>query len=608
MSVLKLKNTYTKSVEVFQPLDPAGRRVTMYTCGPTVYSYAHIGNFRSFLMADVLRRVLERNGYEVRHVMNITDVGHMTEDHIADAGGEDKLAEAARKLGKDPFQVAQYFERAFAEDARALRLKIYTGGEAADASLHPRATGHIAEMLAAIQRLIKAGYAYVVDSGEVYFEVSKFAGYGNLSGNRGELEAGARVGVREEKRDPRDFALWKVDAKHLMQWDPHSPKGWPPEDWKRFRQLVPDGVEKAIMPGFPGWHIECSAMSRAHLGPLIDIHTGGEDNIFPHHECEIAQSYGAYGTHVPGPHGAPDEGAARNTFARYWVHGRFLLVNDRKMSKRDGTFFTVKDLLDPRGQHREELANQLEAAGFPGGRVPASVLRYALISNQYTQQMNFTFDLLAQARASIERMQTRYDRLRELVGDGTNPDVDSRASDRVLDLVNAAEAAFDDALNDNLNMPNALAAVFRFVGELNQMELGPAEAREAMRLLESFNDVLDVLDTSERSGLITREAVQAWLDDQTLSTKANHLRHWSQAADREPLWEKIEAGLLPAFDDLAPVKSMDAEMIELFVAIRQAARKAKDFTVADALRDDLKRRGVSLEDTPQGFRWVVEQV
>jgi cysteinyl-tRNA synthetase len=386
-----------------------------------------------------------------------------------------------------------------------------------------------------------------------------------------------------------------------MQWDPLSPTGWEAEDWDRYRQLAPDGVDKGIKSGFPGWHIECSAMSRAHLGPLIDIHTGGEDNIFPHHECEIAQSYGAYGTHVPGPHGAPDEGATRNTFARYWVHGRFLLVNERKMSKRDGTFFTAKDLFDPRGQNRPELAEQLEKAGFKDGRVPPAVLRYALISNQYTQQMNFTFDLLAQARASIERMQTRYDRLRELA----TADDAGKASDRVLDLINSTDAAFDDALNDNLNTPNALAAVFRFIGELNQMELGPAEAREAMRLMEQFNEVLDVLNTSQRSGVITRDAVQAWVEPEMLKAKAAHLKHWAEAPDREQIWEKVEAGMLPTFEELAPVEGMDGEMIELFVAIRQAARKAKDFAVADAIRDDLKRRGVQLEDTPKGFRWVL---
>ncbi|MCB9894640.1 MAG: cysteine--tRNA ligase [Planctomycetes bacterium] len=606
MSVLKLKNSYTKSVEVFQPLDPQGRRVTMYSCGPTVYSFAHIGNFRSFLMADVLRRVLERNGYEVRHVMNITDVGHLTQDDVADAQGEDKLQAAAREMGWDPYKLARHYEDAFVEDARRLRMKNYSGSEAGEPELHPRAAGHVPEMLALIQKLLENEYAYIDDSGQAYFDIQKFPDYGKLSGKVLEdLEAGARVAVGEHKRDPRDFYLWKVDPKHLMQWDPHSETGWDPADYERYRQLVPEGVDRRLKAGFPGWHIECSAMSRAHLGALIDIHTGGEDNIFPHHECEIAQSYGAYSTHVPGPHGAPDEGAPRNAFARYWVHGRFLLVNNKKMSKRDGTFYTVRDLLDPRAAERDQLADELEAAGFKGGRVPSNVLRYALISNQYTQQMNFGVDLLKQARASVERLQTRYDKLREAVGNGTNPDVDGVASDTVLELVNKSEAAFDEALNDNLNVPNALAAVFGAVTELNQKELGPAEAREALRLMESFDEVLDVLDRSARSGLITREQVQSWLDKETLAAKASHLKHWAEMPDREQLWEMIEAGQLPMVEELAPIEVMDGDAVELFVAIRQAARKAKDFATADAIRDDLKQRGVQLEDTPQGFRWVL---
>lgn len=606
MSVLKLKNSYTKSVETFQPLDPSGEKVSMYTCGPTVYSYAHIGNFRSFLMSDVLRRVLERNGYEVRHVMNITDVGHLTEDDVADAQGEDKLQKAAREMGWDPYKLARHYEDAFVEDARHLRMKNYSGGEADMPELHPRAAGHVPEMLELIQKLLENEYAYIDDAGQVYYDIKKFDEYGKLSGKViDELEAGARVAVAEHKRDPRDFYLWKVDSKHLMQWDPHSEKGWDPADYVRYRGLLPDGVDARIKPGFPGWHVECSAMSRAHLGALIDIHTGGEDNIFPHHECEIAQSYGAYSTHVPGPHGAPDEGSPRNAFARYWVHGRFLLVNNKKMSKRDGTFYTVRDLLDPRTSARPDLADELEKAGFKDGKVPANVLRYALISNQYTQQMNFGVELLRQARASVERMQTRYDKLRETVGDGTNPDVDETASDKVLELVTKFEEQFDDALNDNLNTPNALAAVFVAINELNTLELGPAEAREALRLMESFDAVLDVLDRSARSGLITRDHVQTWLDESTLSEKASHLKHWAEAPDREQLWEMIEAGQLPKYEDLAPVERMDGAMIELFVAIRQAARKARDFKVADGIRDDLKKRGVQLEDTPQGFRWVL---
>jgi cysteinyl-tRNA synthetase len=606
MSVLKLKNSYTRSLEVFQPLDPQGKRVTMYSCGPTVYDYAHIGNFRSFLAADLLRRVLERNGYEVRQVMNITDVGHLTEDDVADAYGEDKLQLAARELGWDPNKLARHYEDLFVEDARKLRMKNYSGGEASEPALHPRAASHVPEMLALIQKLIDNQYAYVDASGQVYYEISKFPDYGKLSGKViDELEAGSRVEIGENKRDPRDFYLWKVDPKHLMQWDPHSKKGWDPADYARYQQLLPGGVDTRMRPGFPGWHIECSAMSRTHLGGLIDIHTGGEDNIFPHHECEIAQSYGAYKQHVPGPHGAPDEGSPRNAFARYWIHTRFLLVNNKKMSKSEGNFYTLRDLLNPQDNDRDDLAHELAAGGFKDGKVPATVLRYALISNQYTQQMNFGVDLLKQAKASVERLQTRYDRLRETVGD-TNPDADETASDAMIALVNRAEEAFDAALNDNLNMPNALAAVFGAVSELNAMQIGPAEAREALRLMESFDDVLDVLDRSERSGLITREQVATWLDKKTLSTKAETLKHWAEAADREQLWEMIEAGQLPSADSLAPVEEMDAAMIELFVAVRQAARKAKDFATSDAIRDDLKHRGVQIEDTPQGVRWVLE--
>lgn len=602
MSVLKLKNTYTRGLEVFEPLDSHGR-VTMYSCGPTVYNYQHIGNFRSYLMSDILRRTLERNGYEVRHVMNITDVGHMTEDHLADAEGEDKLAKAARELGSDPFKVAEHFEKAFFEDAKALRLRLFAGGEADDRALHPQATRHIPEMLLMIQKLIERGFAYVVPSGEVYYEVGKFPEYGNLSGkNIDELEAGARVEVREEKKDPRDFALWKVDAKHLMQWDPHSPKGWQAEDYERYRQWLPDGVDKRIRPGFPGWHIECSAMSRAHLGPTMDIHTGGEDNIFPHHECEIAQSFGALGFTVPGPHGSPDEQAPRKTFARYWVHGRHLLVDGKKMAKRAGTFYSVRDMLDATSSGRKDLAQKLAELGFKGGRVPPQVLRYALISNQYTQPMNFTFDLLAQARASVERIQRFYETMRESAAATGN----APPSATMVTMVNKHETEFDDALNDNLNTPNALAAVFKFINEANAARPAAADAAEAMRLIESFDEVLDVLDRRERSGLINNDALQSWLDTEKLKLKAKHdVKHWINAADREALFEKIEAGELPLFEDLAPIEEMDAEAIALFVAVRQAAKKAKDYKRSDAVRDELKKRGVSIEDTPQGVRWAV---
>jgi cysteinyl-tRNA synthetase len=556
--MLKLKNTYSKTVEPFEPTDSAGKTVLMYSCGPTVYSFAHIGNFRSFLVADVLRRTLEHFGYRVRQVMNITDVGHMTQDHLADATGEDKLSKAARTLGWDPYQVAAHYERAFVEDAKALRLAVYEGANANDATLHPRATGHVAEMLVLIQRLLERGFAYIDSAGQAYFDVAKFPAYGALSGKVLEdLEAGARVAVREEKRDPRDFALWKVDDKHLMQWDPHGPTGWPSGDYDRFRALAPAGVDPRLRPGFPGWHIECSAMSRAHLGPVIDLHTGGEDNIFPHHECEIAQSYAA-----------ADIEPAPQTFSKYWVHGRHLLVDGKKMSKSDGSFFTPRDLFDPRGNNRPELAERLEALGFAEGKVSPAVLRYALIANQYLQPMNFTFDALAQAKASVERIQSRYERVVEAAGDGA-------ASSELEAVLAKYGREFDEGLEDNLNMSNALAAVFGLVTELNQRTLTPGDATSARGALERFDDVLAVLDRRVRSGIVTK-------DD---------------------LAQKAGSPLLPPLSELAGDGPLDATQIEALILHRQAAKKARDFAGADALRKDLDRRGVSLEDLPAGVRW-----
>jgi cysteinyl-tRNA synthetase len=555
--VLKLKNSYTKAISTFEPIVPGSKSVLFYSCGPTVYSFAHIGNMRTFLLADVLRRTLEKLGYGVRQVMNITDVGHMTEDHLADATGEDKLSKAARELGTDPYKVAQHFEAAFAEDAKALRLAIYKGDEANDPTLHPRATAHVAEMLVMIDRLMQRGFAYADAAGQVYFDVTKFPEYGNLSGKvLEELEAGARVAVRDEKKDSRDFALWKVDEKHLLTWDPHSPKGWPEGDWEKFQKLAPKGVDARIKPGFPGWHIECSAMSRAHLGPVIDIHTGGEDNIFPHHECEIAQSFGA-----------AEEASPPVSFSKYWVHGRHLLVDGKKMSKRDGTFFTARELFDPKAWGKGSLAERLVAVGFEGGMVPPEVLRYALISNHYAQPMNFTFDVLGQAKASVEKIQNRYERLVEMQGNGT-------PSSEIAELVRVCEADFDAGLGDDLNMPVALAAVFRLVGELNQRTLSPGDARHAREAVDRIDGVLDVLDRRVRSGIVTTEALH-----------------------------QVDAAKLPALHALRALSSLTAEAVESFVLLRQLSKRARNFATADAIRRELDEKGILLEDLPAGVRW-----
>jgi cysteinyl-tRNA synthetase len=552
--VLRLKNTYSGEIEAFESLEPGV--VRMYTCGPTVYSFAHIGNFRSFLFADVLRRVLQRIGYRVRQVMNITDVGHMTQDHLADSSGEDKLSRAARELGWNPYEVAAHYERAFIEDAKRLRLSVYEGEDAHEPSVHPRATRHIPEMLVMIQQLLQRGFAYVDDLGQAYFDVSRFPDYGALSGKvLDELEPGARVAVRGGKRDPRDFALWKVDPGHLMQWDPHGPGGWPDGDYDRLRSMTPDGVDARLRPGFPGWHIECSAMSRAHLGPEIDIHTGGEDNIFPHHECEIAQSYGASGRR------------GSKTFARYWVHGRHLLVDGKKMSKSDGTFFTPRDLFDPRAAGRSDLADKLESMGFHGGRVSPSTLRYALIANQYVQPMNFTLDALVQARASIERIQTLYDRLVEIADR-------ARADSEVEEIVMRSERAFDEALEDNLNMPRALAALFRATAELNQRKLSPGGASSALRFLDGVESVLAVLDRRVRSGLLTKADLQG--------------RACSAAVPGPP----VSADM-----------TLDPRQIEAMILRRYIAKTAADFVTADSIRRDLEKAGVAIEDLPAGVRW-----
>ncbi len=593
---LNLRNTLTHTLEPFIPLDAKRESVLMYTCGPTVYSYAHIGNFRSFLLADTLRRVLERRGYRVRHVMNITDVGHMTEDHLADASGEDKLSRAARELGWDPYEVAAHFERAFAEDAKKLGLKNYRGDEANDLSLHPRATGHVPEMLALIQTLLDKGFAYTDADGQVYFEISSFPEYGKLSGKKlEELEVGARVDVREEKRDPRDFALWKTDSKHLMQWDPHTGEGFRDDEFARLKRLIPSGVSPAVAKGFPGWHIECSAMALAQLGATIDIHTGGEDNLFPHHECENAQSCAALGVNAGGL-----DALGLKSFARYWVHGRHLLVNGRKMSKRDGTFYTVRDLLAPAASGRAALAAELQAAGFPEGQVAPEVLRLTLLSTHHHQPMNFSVDLLVQARSQVQRLQTRYERLQELIAAQTPEEA---VSDAVQSATQSAREAFDAALDDDLNIPGAIAAACAFAGQLNQMELCPADAAHALATLQEFDEVLGVLRHRVSQGLLDKATLAAWETPERLRQAALDLIARGPQSGEQALLGQLEQGQAPDAGALDALPAPDAPLTEVLLGLRHGAKRQKRYEVADAIRSILQRHGVTVEDLPQGVRY-----
>jgi len=415
---VQLYNTLTRTKQEFEPL--VDRQVRMYNCGPTVYNFATIGNFRAFMLADLLRRYCEYKGLEVTQVMNLTDVGHMTSD--ADEG-EDKLEKTAREQQKDPYEIAEFYTQAFFNDIDALRI--------VRAHRYPRATQHVPEMIELVQKLLDRNHAYISGS-SIYYDISSFSEYGRLSGNTLEkLQAGARIEINPEKRNPHDFALWKSDPHHLMQWD--SP-------WGR---------------GFPGWHLECSAMSMKYLGNTLDIHTGGEDNIFPHHECEIAQS----------------EGATGETFVRYWMHTRFLLVEGRKMSKSLGNFYTLHDLQQ---QGHDTLA-----------------LRYLLLSTNYRQPLNFTFDALGAAGEAVRRLTEFVRRLDEAQGEGTDP--------QVADTIAVSKAAFGAALDDDLNISAALGAVFDFMRDINKLDPTRQDAQAARAAMMDLNRVLGVIELGQET-------------------------------------------------------------------------------------------------------------
>jgi cysteinyl-tRNA synthetase len=520
---LTLYDTRQKSLVPFEARHEGV--VSIYNCGPTVYSTSHIGNFRTFLFADLLRRYFEWQGREVRQVMNITDVGHLTEDDRADAGGEDKLQKTARALGWDPYRVARHFEEQFHADRKALNIQ--------DAHHYPRATDHICDMLVQIQQLIDRGHAYIpAGTGEVYYDIDSFPDYGRLSGKTLEdLRAGARVEVNEHKRSPADFALWKVDAGHLMQWDPHADQLWSHFDGGR------PLIDSRIGKGFPGWHIECSAMSVRYLGRDFDLHTGGEDNMFPHHECEIAQA----------------EGASQGKFARYWMHTRHLLVNGAKMSKSSGTLLTLEDI---RGQ------------GFN-----AIELRYLLLTNHYRQQLNFTTEGLLAARSSIQRLQNARTALSERA---QSAPPDSKPSVAVAERIAAFERDFGQSMDDDLNISNAMAALFAFVADVHRLAPSATDAVHLLRTLDRADHVTGVLSRdASRAGLISSEDLTS-----------------EEALAQGP----AQLGSLFA-------EGFSAQNLKTLAQIRHAARKRKDYATADAIRDHLKKSGVVFEDTPDGVRY-----
>ena len=463
---MKLYNTLTRKKEEFKPLEE--NKVKMYSCGPTVYNYFHIGNARPFIMFDVLRRYFEYRGYEVSFVQNFTDI-------------DDKVIKKANEEGTTYDVIADRYIKEYFTDAQGLGIK--------KATVHPKATDNIDEILDIVKTLVDKGHAYEVN-GDVYFRVRSFAPYGKLSHQPlDELEAGARIAVGEQKEDPVDFALWKAAKPGEPSWT--SPWG----------------------EGRPGWHIECSAMARRYLGETIDIHSGGVDLCFPHHENEIAQSEACNG----------------KPFANYWLHNAFLNIDNQKMSKSLGNFFTVRD-----------------AAGVYG----YEAIRFFMLSAHYRSPLNYSRESLEQAKAALERLNTVFKNLRFLVKNGAEGEMleSEKAS---FDALPALREKFCQAMDDDMNTADAVAAIFEAVREIN---------------------------TAASGANVTKAYAQAALDFMCELCKVLGIGETEEQASGD-------------------------EAIEALIEARQAARKAKDFKEADRIRDELKAQGIILEDTPQGVRW-----
>lgn len=460
--MIKFFNTLSGKVEPFQPLVPG--KAGLYTCGPTVYDYAHIGNFRSYIFEDLLKRFLQHQGFSVHHVMNITDV-------------DDKTIKGSQREKISLSDYTRKYIQAFFRDIDTLNIS--------RADHYPRATGHIPEMVDIIKSLLEKGFAYQKD-GSYYFNVSRFSRYGRLSKiDVSQLKSGERTESDEyAKENIHDFALWKAPKKEEPFW------------------------ETDIGPGRPGWHIECSAMSSKFLGNTFDIHCGGVDNIFPHHENEIAQS----------------EAASGQPFVRYWLHCHHLIVEGHKMSKSKGNFYTLNDLLEK--------------------DVDPMALRFLLLSTHYRKTLNFTFDALDQAQASVQRMKDfLYELNHRTFEEGINKNVTKS--------VENAKRKFDSAMENDLNISMALSAVFEFIKNsyrlMQSSQIREKNVRELRGAIDTWNEVLAVLPEGKEDQLEPR------------------------------LMEKIQA--------------------------RNKARAEKKYAEADRLRDDLLQEGIILEDTKEGVRW-----
>jgi cysteinyl-tRNA synthetase len=487
----RLYNTMSSQTEEFHPLRE--NEVRMYACGPTVYDYGHIGNFRTFIAVDMLQRFLRQSGYKLRYVMNITDL-------------DDKIIRNAARDGVSVQQYTAKYEKAFLEDAAMIGI---------EQPILVRATEHIAEMANFVAKLVEKGIAYRTDDGSYYFRIASFPRYGQLSKKDfGGMLDGARVDVDEYDKDSaRDFALWKAPKPGEASWD------------------------TSIGPGRPGWHLECSVMSMEELGESFDLHAGGEDLVFPHHENEIAQS----------------ESLTGKTFARFWFHVRFLLVEGEKMSKSLGNFYTLRDLVLK-------------------GHKPSSI-RYLLSSVPYRNQLNFTFDGLNAAAKSVEKLRHFDLRLSTPFPAGANP--------QMVQLAREATEGFKEALENDLNTAEAQAAIFEMLSRVNTAidkgQVFQDDIRPLRDALRKFDEIFDVLK-----------------DDDTPKMKA--ILDWARAESRD---SEISSALL----EISRPAQLTDEQINQKVKEMEDARKAKNFKESDRLRAELTNAGIVVEATKDGVLW-----
>lgn len=473
---IKVYNTLTRSKEEFIPREEG--KASIYACGITPYDYAHIGNSRPAVFWDCVRRFLKYRGYKVEFIQNFTDV-------------DDKIINRARQSGKDPLELAKEYSGVYLEDLAKLGVL--------PADKYPKVSEHIPEIIEMVQDLVNKGYAYVLN-GDVYYEVAKFKEYGKLSGrNLEEMQAGARVEVNESKKDPMDFALWKAAKQGEISWD--SPWG----------------------PGRPGWHIECSAMSIKYLGAGFDMHGGGEDLVFPHHENEIAQSEAYLGA----------------VFAKYWLHNAFVTVSGERMGKSVGNFSTIRDVME---------------------KFPPKVVRFWLIGTHYRNPISFGEEELSTAARGLERLENakfNWEHLLKMnpVAEGSSqPDLEE-----IRKAIGQAKEDFIAGMEDDFNTPQALAGLYDLVREINRW----TQDRE-FQLTNSAKNLLE-------------EALNC------LTT--------------------LGGEVLGLFGETQIEQTVADEEIETLIARRAEAKKNKDWALADQIRDDLKAKGILLEDTPQGVRW-----